>query len=77
MSLALFRALDGILNAFDSKLPKGRVEAAKGQIQAAKAKARDYGTVGHLITTAYLVAGKLTALPANPFRNPPCARSMV
>ena len=68
---------DGILNAFDSKLTNGRVEAANGQIQAAKAKARGYGTVGHLITIAYLVAGKLTALPANPFRNPACAQATV
>jgi predicted enzyme related to lactoylglutathione lyase len=64
---------DGILNAFDSKLTNGRVEAANGQIQAAKAKARGYGTVRHLITIADLVAGKLTHLPACPFENRKCA----
>ena len=63
----------GILNAFDSKLTNGRVEAANAQIQAAKAKARGYGTVRHLITMAYLLAGKLTHLPACPFQNQTCA----
>jgi transposase len=57
----------GILNAFDSKLTNGRVEAANSLIQAAKAKARGYATTKHLITIAYLVAGKLTHLPASPF----------
>ena len=59
--------------AFDSKLTNGRVEAANAQIQAAKAKARGYGTVRHLITMAYLLAGKLTHLPACPFQNQTCA----
>jgi len=59
---------DGILNAFDSKLTNGRVETANSLIQAAKAKARGYGTTRHLITIAYLVAGKLTHLPASPFK---------
>jgi transposase len=59
---------EGILNAFDSKLTNGRVEAANSLIQAAKAKARGYGTTKHLITVAYLVAGKLTHLPASPFK---------
>ncbi|MEA3278055.1 MAG: ISL3 family transposase [Pseudomonadota bacterium] len=57
----------GILNAFDSKLTNGRVEAANSLIQAAKAKPRGYGTTKHLITISYLVAGKLTHLPASPF----------
>lgn len=66
---------EGILNAFDSKLTNGRVEAANGQIQAAKAKARGYGTTRHLITIAYLIAGKLTHLPASPFERPVVART--
>ncbi len=61
---------EGILNAFDSQLTNGRVEAINGLIQAAKAKARGYGTIKHLITVAYLVAGKLTHLPASPFKLP-------
>ena len=60
----------GILNAFDSKLPNGRVEAANSLIQAAKA--RGYATVKHLITISYLVAGKLTHLPASPFKLKAC-----
>jgi transposase len=65
---------DGILNAFDSKLTNGRVEGANSLIQAAKAKARGYGTTRHLITIAYLIAGKLTHLPASPFKLQTCAK---
>lgn len=57
----------GVLNAFDSRLTNGRVEAANSLIQAAKAKARGYGTTRHLITISYLVAGRLVHLPASPF----------
>ena len=57
----------GILNAFDSQLTNGRVEAINSLIQAAKAKARGYGTIQHLITLASRVAGKLTHLPTSPF----------
>ena len=60
---------EGILNAFDSKLTNARVEAANGRIQAAKAKARGYGTTRHLITISYLIAGKLIHLPACPFKS--------
>jgi hypothetical protein len=52
----------------DSRLTNGIVEAINGRIQAAKAKARGYETTRHLITMAYLVAGKLTHLPASPFQ---------
>jgi len=57
----------GLLNAFDSRLTNGRVEAVNSLIQAAKARARGYGTTKHLITILYLVAGKLTHLPTSPF----------
>lgn len=57
----------GILNAFDSRLTNGRVEAINSLIQAAKARARGYRTTRHLITMAYLIAGKLTHLPASPY----------
>ena len=57
----------GILNAFDSQLTNGRVAAINSLIQAAKAKARGYGTIQHLITLASRVAGKLTHLPTSPF----------
>jgi transposase len=64
----------GILNAFNSKLTNGRVEAVNSLIQAAKAKARGYGTTKHLITISYLVAGKLTHLPASPFNTRCCGQ---
>ena len=57
----------GLLNAFDSRFTNGGVEAVNSLIQAAKAKARGYGTTKHLITIAYLVAGKLIPLPTSPF----------
>lgn len=68
---------EGILNAFDSKLTNGRVEAANGQIQAAKAKARGYGTTRHLITISYLIASKLTHLPASPFKLPVATKALL
>jgi len=51
--------------------------AANGRIQAAKAKARGYGTTRHLITISYLIAGKLTHLPASPFQNPVAASNTL
>lgn len=66
---------DGILNAFDSRFTNGRVEAINALIQAAKAKARGYGTVKHLITIAYLVAGRLMHPPASPFKLPAGAQA--
>ncbi len=57
----------GILAWFDGHLNNGGVEGINSLIQAAKARARGYGTVRHLITMAYLVAAKLTHLPAPPF----------
>jgi transposase len=43
-----------------------RIEPIK---QVTKAKARSYGTTRHLITIAYLIAGKLTQLPVSPFKS--------
>ena len=64
---ALKKHWPGLLNAFDSRLTNGRVEAVNSLIQAAKVKARGYGTTRHLIPILYLVAGKLTQLPTSPF----------
>ena len=61
------RHWNGILSWFDGHLNNGGVEGTNGLIQAAKARARGYGTARHLITMAYLVAGKLNHLPAPPF----------
>lgn len=59
--------LDGILTHFDTRLDNGFAEAINGRIQAAKARARGYGTDRHLTTMCYLICGKLTHLPANPW----------
>lgn len=57
----------GILKAFEATgLHTGYVEAINSLLQAAKAKARGYGTTNHFIAMAFLIAGKLTHLPANP-----------
>jgi len=64
---ALKKHWPGLLNAFDSRLTNGRVEAVNSLIQAAKARARGYGTTRHLIPILYLVVGKLTPLPTSPF----------
>ena len=58
---------DGILNAFDSGLTNGGVEAINGLIQVAKARARGYRTTRNFINVAYLVAGDFTNLPASPY----------
>ena len=59
----------GILTAFDaSHLHTGYVEAVNSLLQAAKAKARGYGTTQHFIAMAFLIAGKLSHLPSNPLQ---------
>ena len=59
----------GIVKAFDALgLHTGYVEAVNSLLQAAKAKARGYGTTDHFIAMAFLIAGKLTHLPGNPLQ---------
>jgi transposase len=58
---------DGIVNALRYRRHNGAVENMNGQIQAAKTRARGYGTLKHLLNIAYLICGKLRHLPANPF----------
>ena len=67
MAKTLKKHWPSLLNAFDFRLTNGRVEAVNSLIQAAKVRARGYGTTRHLITILYLVAGKLTRLPTSPF----------
>lgn len=57
----------GILSWFDGGLNNGGVESINSLIQAAKVRAKGYATTKHLITITYLIAGKLTRLPAPPF----------
>lgn len=67
--------LPGILNGFDSRLTNGAVEGINSLLQAAKARARGYRTHGNFIAVAYLIAGKLTHLPASPYNTTSCARA--
>lgn len=62
--------LDGILEHFRSGLSNGFAEAINARIQAAKARAKGYGTDTHLITISYLVCAKLKHLPKNPWLHP-------
>lgn len=58
----------GVLNAFGAAhLHNGYVEAVNSLVQAAKARARGYGTTDHYIAMCYLIAGKLKHLPSSPF----------
>ncbi|WP_421621137.1 ISL3 family transposase [Alkalilimnicola ehrlichii] len=67
LALTIKAHWNGILNAFDSRLNNGGVEATNGLIQAAKARARGYRTVRNLITMTYLIGARLTRLPASPY----------
>lgn len=62
--------LDGILEHFRSGLNNGFAEAINGRVQAAKARAKGYGSDKHLITMSYLVCAKLKHLPKNPWLHP-------
>jgi len=68
LALTLKAHWDGILNSFDSALSNGAVEAINGLIQAAKARARGYRKPRNLILMAYLIAARLSHLPASPYR---------
>lgn len=61
----------GVLNAFGAAHHhNGYVEAVNSLVQAAKARARGYGTTTHFIAMCYLIAAKLKRLPASPFAAP-------
>jgi hypothetical protein len=51
-------------------LNNGFAEAINGRIQAAKARAKGYGTDAHLITISHIVCAKLKHLPKNPWLHP-------
>lgn len=67
LALTLKNHWNGILNSFESALSNGSVEAINGLIQAAKARARGYRKPRNLILMAYLIAAKLSQLPASPY----------
>ena len=62
--------LAGIVEHFRSGLNNGFAEAINGRVQAAKARAKGYGTDEHLMLMSYLVCGKLKHLPKNPWLHP-------
>lgn len=64
------RHLAGILEHFRCGLNNSFAEAITGRIQAAKVRAKSYGTDAHLITISYLVCAKLKHLPENPWIHP-------
>jgi transposase len=59
--------LPGVLNGFQAGKHNGRVEAMNRALQEARGRARGYRRVENFIAMAYLIAGKLTHLPASPF----------
>ena len=72
----LKRHLAGVLQGLESVLSNGYVDAMNSLIQAAKARARGYGTTRHFIAIHFLIAGKLKHLPENPFQ-PPTSRMIA
>ncbi len=59
---------NGVLHAFGAAhLHNGYVEAVNSLVQAARARARGYGTTRHFIAVCYLIAGRLQHLPSSPF----------
>lgn len=62
--------LDGIVEHFRSGLSNGFAEGLNGRVQAAKARAKGYGTDQHLITISYLICSNLKHLPKNPWIHP-------
>jgi transposase len=70
LAATLKKNLAGILEHFRSGLNNGFAEAINGRIQAAKVRAKGYGTDARLIIISYLVCAKLKHLPKNPWINP-------
>ena len=58
---------EGVLNGFHDACHNGKLEAMNRALQEARARARGYRRTENFITMAYLIAGKLTRLPKNPF----------
>jgi len=67
---ALKKHLAGILEHFRSRLNNGFAEAINGRVQAARTRAKGYGSDAHLINVSYLVCAKLKHLPKNPWLHP-------
>lgn len=63
---------NGVLRVFETGVTGGFHEGANSLVQAAKARARGYGTTRHMIAIAYLLAGKLRHLPPSPYTTTCC-----
>lgn len=59
---------DGIVRAISEKRSNGYAEGLNSAIQAAKQRARGFKTAENFISIIYLIAGKLSHLPASPMR---------
>lgn len=59
---------DGIVAAISQRKSNGFAEGLNSLIQAAKHRARGFRTTENFISIIYLIAGRLTHLPANPMR---------
>jgi len=63
---------DGVLRTFETGATTALLEGVNSLIQAAKSRARGYGTTRHMIAVAYLIAGKLRHLPRSPYATRCC-----
>lgn len=62
--------LPGIVNGYRLGLSNAAAESINAQVQAAIARARGFRTFNHLMAIIYLIADKLTHLPAPPYARP-------
>ena len=62
--------LPGILNSLRLGLSNGTAESINAKVQAAIARARGFRTYRCLMSIIYLIAGKLSQLPAPPYARP-------
>lgn len=62
--------LPGIVSSFRLDLSNATAESINAKVQVAIARARGFRTLEHLMAIVYLIAGKLTHLPAPPFARP-------
>lgn len=62
--------LPGIVNSFRWNLSNATAESINARVELAINRARGFRTHMHLFTVVYLIAGRLTHLPAPPFARP-------
>lgn len=72
LALTLREHRAGILKHFEGRYSNGLLEGVNSRLQAAKARARGFRRVENFIAMAYLIAGKLSHLPASPFNTTSC-----